>query len=54
MPILALEPRDAGALEAGDLTVSFDDDLLEAQAQRCITTCKRTVCTWAPCCISIV
>jgi hypothetical protein len=50
------EPRDAGAFEAGDFTVSFEDDMAEglAGAQRCTNTCRRTVCTFAPCCISIV
>jgi hypothetical protein len=56
MPFGEFEPRDAGALAAEDLVVSFEDDMAEALAgaQRCTNTCKRTICTFAPCCISIV
>jgi hypothetical protein len=56
MSTLTLEPRDAGVLDIEDLTVDFEDELTEFLhgAQACGNTCKRTICTTYPCCVSIV
>jgi hypothetical protein len=56
MPTLTLEPRDAGVLDAEDLMVDFEDEVsaLLHLPQACTFTCKRTVCTTYPCCVSIV
>lgn len=56
MSTLTLEPRDAGVLEAEDFEVEFDGDLTDSplhDPQACVTTCVRTVATFAPCYISI-
>jgi hypothetical protein len=56
MPTLTLEPRDAGVLDPDDLMVDFEDDLSDLlnSPQACTFTCRRTVCTLNPCCVSIV
>jgi hypothetical protein len=56
MPTLTLEPRDAGVLDPDDLMVDFEDDLSDLLygAQACLGTCRRTVCTFNLCCISLV
>jgi hypothetical protein len=56
MPALILEPRDAGVLDIEDLMIGFEDEASELLhlPQACGNTCKRTVCTTYPCCVSIV
>jgi hypothetical protein len=56
MPTLILEPRDAGVLDVEDLTVDFEEELtaLLHGAQACGNTCKRGICTFTPCCVSIM
>ncbi len=55
MSTLLLEPRDAGVLDVDDFTVDFEDEVMELLygPQACFNTCKRTVCTFNPCCLSI-
>lgn len=56
MPTLTLEPRDAGVLDPDDLLVDFEDELdgLLSSPQACTFTCRRTICTLNPCCVTIV
>lgn len=51
MPTLALEPRDAGTIDAEDLMVEFEQDLITTTSvpQACTSTCERTVVTTYPC-----